>query len=239
MNFFLKRWLSDSASAHVPTRPRKLSIENLEDRTVPAIVIPDVADAQGPVRVGAASTITGNGFDPQTVLNPTDPNQVVTVFTRAAGAGTALGFQVSTDRGQSWAAQFPTVNVLSDPLTANFGFDPFIALDSPSAAYDRNGNLYVAYIQRNAANTSGALVLDKFTVDAFGNVAHVGNQQVLYRWANQDPIFNPVVGVNNLLPSFTDPVTGQVSTNSGAGRGVYVAWNTSATQTGFGFDGGL
>ncbi len=234
MNFFLKRWLSDSASAHVPTRPRKLSIENLEDRTVPAIVIPDVADAQGPVRVGAASTITGNGFDPQTVLNPTDPNQVVTVFTRAAGAGTALGFQVSTDRGQSWAAQFPTVNVLSDPLTANFGFDPFIALDSPSAAYDRNGNLYVAYIQRNAANTSGALVLDKFTVDAFGNVAHVGNQQVLYRWANQDPIFNPVVGVNNLLPSFTDPVTGQVSTNSGAGRGVYVAWNTSATQTGFG-----
>lgn len=266
MNFFPTRWLSDSVNkpSHVPARLRKLGVEFLEDRTVPSITIPDVADITGPVQVVGSSltdpnvpnaVVNADSYNPQTVLNPVNPNQIVTVFTQVLFGpggipnGTALGITTSNDRGQTWVTQTVGNATVTDPLTGT-GFIGFTDVDSPSVAFDRAGNLYVAYIQRNLANTSGVLVLDKFStavsfladpVNGRLGITNLNAQRVLYRYTQQDPIFNPVVGVNNLLPTFTDPGSGQVNTNFAAGRGVYVAWNTAATQTGFtgGSDGTL
>jgi len=37
---------------------------------------------------------------------------------------------------------------------------------------------------------------------------------VIYRWFDQDPAMNPVVGIDDNVPSFTDPSTGQVQTDT-------------------------
>lgn len=81
MNFSLKRWLSDSDKpVRLPSRSQRLNFETLEDRTTPSITIPDVPDTTPPVSATDQSSIA-SGYDPQTVINPSNHQQVVTAYT--------------------------------------------------------------------------------------------------------------------------------------------------------------
>src|SRR5207237_3647713 len=50
----------------------------------------------------------------------------------------------------------------------------------------------------------------------------------LYRWAIQEPAYNPTVTVDTNVPSYTDPLTGRTQTDPFSNT-IYVAWNTNAT----------
>ncbi|MBX9584678.1 MAG: FG-GAP-like repeat-containing protein, partial [Gemmataceae bacterium] len=122
-----------------------------------------------------------------------------------------------------------------------------------SVAFDRTGRVYVTAAEHNAARTSGAIVLYAFDFNA-GTPSLVdldpgdlndgafddprfdptgggftNSAAVLYRWLGADAALNPTVAVNNNPASYTDPETGRTVTDTLAGKGVFVAWNTVAT----------
>jgi hypothetical protein len=81
------------------------------------------------------------------------------------------------------------------------------------------------------------VVFQKFSFATGVPVNTVANT-VLERWynpvvTNADPIFNPVVAVDNNLTSYTDSATVATQTDSmatmvgGHAKAVYIPWNTS------------
>jgi subtilisin-like proprotein convertase family protein len=134
----------------------------------------------------------------------------------------------------------------------NGGMLPYPVAAEPSVAIDRNENVYLVWserstdISRNSPNVEGAIVFQKFDfssgapiivqiADQRGVVQGPGggagapvlvNHRILYQYNFADPAVNPVVAVDNNLPTFTDPETGAVQTDPFAGE-VYVAWGTN------------
>src|SRR5205807_3123327 len=100
-------------------------------------------------------------------------------------------------------------------------------------------NIYVSYLERDAVFNSGALVVNKWDfsgsspilqdLDPADNFGFGNTSNVLYRWFNQDPALNPYIAIDSNLPTFTDPETNAVQTDTMSGKGIYVAWNTDAT----------
>ena len=95
--------------------------------------------------------------------------------------------------------------------------------------FDRSEDFYVVRSEHNAANTSGALVLDKFDYSGAspasitrvrlnsliaGPLAANAFDKVVYKWDNSDPAYSPTVAVDNNDPIFTDPQTHLVQTDS-------------------------
>lgn len=125
-------------------------------------------------------------------------------------------------------------------------------------AWSRDGFVYIVNTQTDLAKNSGALVVHSFDMTG-GTPRHRdldivtgfpvpdgtkgnfplsdGYGSVIYRWAaGQDPAFNPAIGLDNNVPTFTDPQTGQVThvdtmvnAVTGAPKGIYVAWGTKFT----------
>src|SRR5262249_23603029 len=122
--------------------------------------------------------------------------------------------------GTTWSTTPVAVNNLVDPTSFSTPQAQFTQNEHVSVSYDRLHNFYLVSAQHNNANDSGAIVLSKFNfsgsaptrvdLDPLGTT----QDQVLYRWSGQDPAFNPVVAVDTNLPSFTDPVSGKVQTDT-------------------------
>lgn len=240
MNFpsFLKmlrsRWSDDRS--HRRSRPRtaqgrpRLNVEALEDRTLmavlPAAVV--VPDSQSPL----------NGtHNPSLAIDPTNPDRIVMV----SGAGTDLDGSYSVTGGVDWESLGSIRVGLLDPTSPINNLTAYPQATNPSVAFDRSGNFYTLHVEHDAANTRGALVLQKFTFasDSVGRPTIVaidldpntfGNHRVLYEWFGADPVLNPVIAVNNNLPFFRDPDTGEVQADPYASfEPIYVAWNTNNT----------
>ena len=266
---FLRRWARSGArpKAAPAARPAKLRVEEVEARVVPAAVpLPLVGTAQ------AIPGATGTYAQPSAAVDPTDPDNLVMV----ANNGTIMTAFVSTDGGERWTAFFdnaatPAPNRTSVSRHQDPGIDPLgrtraqTALTNTigaSAAFSRDGTIYIAAVEQNAATgavaTSGALVLYAFDFNGgrpaiidldpdnlndgafgfFGGGWADSRANVLYRWYNaagteRDGAFNPTVAVNNNLPTFTDPESGRTVVDTMAGKAVYVAWNTITSQSGF------
>jgi subtilisin-like proprotein convertase family protein len=193
--------------------------EALEDRTLMSTL---------PAAVVTNQTTIAAGFSPTIVQDPTNASNLVEFQANSAGT---LGGSYSRNGGSTWTA-FPTfVNIADPALTtfANVAAPPkFTVVTNPTAAWDRSENIYITEIERNTDNSSGALVFQRFSFSTGAPVSLI-KDTVLERWFQTDPILNPVVAVDNNLPTFTDPVTAAVQTDTMVGKAVYVAWNTLHT----------
>src|SRR5689334_21129293 len=99
--------------------------------------------------------------------DPTNNQNAVEVYVTSAGQ--RLGMSYSTDGGLSWTGVLNTdpggtdlYLSITDPTINSTPPTPFSQVTNPTVAWDRFGNIYVTAIERNAANTSGALVFEKF-----------------------------------------------------------------------------
>jgi subtilisin-like proprotein convertase family protein len=208
-------------------RGRRLAVRALEERTLMS-----TTSAVPPALVNSPGNF-GNGISPQVLIDPVHPTQVLEVDS----TGTAPEVRVNTGSGWNTVA---TIAARTDPVASTTSTVPFAQVTNPSIAFDRTDSFYIVALEHNAAFTSGAVVLNKFSF-AGGTVTQQINNEVLYAWDGQDPAFNPVVAVDNNLPTFTDPATGKVQTDTlatlvpgpgGVGlvpKALFVAWNTNVT----------
>jgi hypothetical protein len=145
-------------------------------------------------------------------------------------------------------------SALTDPFTGL----PYPEISNTSVSFDRTNRntIYVVSTQHNPATNNGALVFNKFTVDengagftldtSLGNIPGSSGDYLLYRWFNgnaalSNPAFNPYIAIDNNEPTYIDPVTGMVQTDTMATlvddpfdldptrlipKGIYVAFNT-------------
>jgi subtilisin-like proprotein convertase family protein len=213
-----------------PSRSAKPHVQLLEDRTLLAVLPPAVV---------SNPTSLANGISPQVVIDPVNPQKVVEVHTTITSG--LAGFY-STNAGQTWTS-FALPGNTTDPNISNtITQSSFAEVTSPSVAFDRTENFYVVCSEHDATFTSGAIIFNKFSFTGSAPVLNFNDlNHHLYTWFQQDPAYNPVVAVDNNQPTFTDPTTGQVQTDSlatlvnlpGVGlvpKAVYVAWNTNFTE---------
>src|SRR5262249_14837417 len=154
-------------------------VELLEDRTLmtttpsplPAALV--TADSQRPLFDGTAF---GAASTPMVVADPLDPQPLVAVAvtgTKVNAGNSGVTGAYSTNGGRDWLFFAPNpaqrlwdevtgVPPSPGPNPAGFPTFAFTQANSPSVAFDRNHQFYVVFTETNAAQTSGALVLDKF-----------------------------------------------------------------------------
>jgi subtilisin-like proprotein convertase family protein len=179
----LRNWVARGSRVPAPRPTAKLRLEEVEHRVVPATT-PAVTSTAA---IGVPNT--GGGFTPQVVVDPSNPNTLAMVVAQPQG----ILAQISFDGGVSWTKlrdtnspfnanpavsdvpqTFPgdtSRGMLVDPTVAN----PFSALprenrgytnaSEPTIAFTRSGSVYIAYLQHNAAKTSGALVVERFDIN--------------------------------------------------------------------------
>ncbi|MCS7047074.1 MAG: hypothetical protein NZO58_12020, partial [Gemmataceae bacterium] len=248
----VRRFKGNSAAGRRSTA--RLEVEALENRlvmsTLPAPTVTDLAQLDG---VAASNPV----FGPQVAMDPLNPNTLVEVHGwlgpgNVTGAANQINGQLwgnySFDGGRTWATSGGVFlnSAIIDPATGG----PYEQISNVSVSFDRSNRnqLYVVMRQHNTANTSGAIVFNRYTLTTGGFVQDqaVGDK-VLYRWfnsalVNADPAFNTYIGIDNNEPSYVDPITGLVQTDTMATmiddpfdadptrlipKAIYVAWNTN------------
>lgn len=274
---YFRHWMNRirgpmKASARRPRMWPKLGVELFEERVVPASL---------PAPVASSRSTIGAGFDPSVAVNPADPNQlvmasttgtIITVRSSVDGGITWRTFFTSAPTAAGTATPperiyNPAINpsaLVSTPSQRAYtnAYNPTVAFTRP----DTSGisYVYLSHLEtdNSAGKLNGALVLHKFdmttattptSVNLNDVSASEGNStgKILYTWANQDPILNPTIAVDNNLASFTDPglddvdgtfdfgETTYTDTMSRANAPIYVAWNTNATAPQTPFQAGL
>lgn len=208
----------------------RLRLEEVEQRLAPATL--------PPVTASDTRTLPGGNFAPQAVADPTNPNTIVVVSATNPTVGAVLSGQISRDAGQTWT-NFTIANP-DTGVNAGPGGTQLTTVNSPSVAFSRTGDLYVAWTSTTTDFfTAGVLRVASFTVPqvrpASGNgVAILNPSVVLYQWLGQDPVFNPTIAVDNNVDEYTDPDTALSTPQDtmlradNSGKAVYVAWNTNA-----------
>ena len=131
----------------------------------------------------------------------------------------------STDEGRTWTS-FNVALPLLDPAVLQTVTTYYVQITDVSVAFDRNHHFYVVSSEHNAAFTSGAIVLQRFDfsgtvpiqdltlghLDPITDTEILDGNTVIYQWFGQDnngnpidPAANPVMGIDDNDPSFTDP----------------------------------
>jgi subtilisin-like proprotein convertase family protein len=221
------------------SRHYQFDLEGLEARTLLA-TIPAVTPTNSPLVNLSAPMGNGPGAQegsPLVEVDPLDPAKIVSVWVNndtadipAPGPQVFVEGDYSVNGGQSWAS-FQASVVLLDPNTTNPTV-PYLQITNPSVAFDRSGNFFVLLDEHNGGGNSGALVVEKYAFTGDAPVA-VRYQQpsggsnpynIIYQWLPaDDQAFDPTMAVDDNIPSFTDPTTGDVQTDISSGN-VYVAW---------------
>ncbi len=167
-----------------------------------------------------------NESSPSIAVSPNDANKMVMVWQEGAQIPTAATpinarMAYSLDGGQSWT-NFALPLPIFDPALPG-GNARVNRVTDATVSFDRNDNLYIVDAQQTAGNASGAIVLQKYNFRGNAPVQTIANK-IIYAW-NGDAAINPVLAVDNTLPTFTDPNTGQTLNNPFVGY-VYIAWGT-------------
>jgi subtilisin-like proprotein convertase family protein len=239
------------------SRTQRLNVELLEDRTLLSVLPPPVISNQQALSATFPTTPLSDHplIGAQVMVDPYNPNDVVATASYdpnfpdpLKGVVPGLRIWYSIDAGASWSNPI-SVNNLLDPnsfATATAPQLPFSQNEHASLAFDTLHNFYIVSSEHDNANTSGAIALLKYSFSGgipapvSLDASNPSGEYVLYRWSNQDPAYNPVVGIDTNVPSFTDPVTGFVQRDSMANtlldrfgnpqpKVIYVAWNTNFT----------
>jgi subtilisin-like proprotein convertase family protein len=220
-------------------------VEGLEDRRLMSVLPPAVVsnsrglfnNSLNPLTVGQGP----GGFSPQVVVDPVDPTKLVAVFdgtppefSPCAIIGRYLQVAYSTNGGETWSSAGQITNI-TDPRNAPFDTAGcgYPHSDSAGVTFDRQHNFYtiVSENDNNPTTGEGAIVLQKFNFSGSAPTQTISNN-VLYKWDGYDAALNPVIAVDNNLPSYTDPTTGLTQVDTMVGKAVYVAWNTQNATPG-------
>src|SRR5262249_50713291 len=129
------------------------------------------------------------------------------------------------DGGLSWTPLAMPANLI-DPTSTPTSPQPFLQSTNASVGFDRSDNFYIVYSEHKADQSAGAIVLQKFSLSG-GVETQLITNNVLYEWI-VDSAINPVMTVDDNLPTFTDPTTGAVQNDPFSGD-IYVTWSTSDT----------
>lgn len=201
---------------------RSVSLEALEPRTLMA-VLPAALIAGRGIVAGSG----GNQSSPSIAVNPTDPEQLVAVWTRsdpalAPGPTVIAEGAVSNNGGGTWTP-FNPAKVLIDPTSAANAPALFAQTTDASVDTDRNGNFYVVVSEHKADNTAGAILLNKFSFSSPSS-ASIDDESV-YAWT-ADQALKPTIAVDKNVATFSDvDGSGQRRTQTDPTAGsVYVAW---------------
>jgi subtilisin-like proprotein convertase family protein len=230
-----------------------LSLDRLEDRTLPSVLPLPVISGHNPIApppVTGSTTFSRNLSDPSIAVDPSDPNTAVAVWvqhdhnTLANPPDTfSVKAAFTMNAGGSWNSLSPTLS--NDSLPANLT-DPlhsstttvvsFPVSSDPSVAFDRNGFFYILESEHAVDNSSGALVLFRGQVTSgietfpqqighqFGGPLDDPTQgKILYEWVG-DQVVRPSLAVDAGVSTFTDQ--GVMQTDPSAGN-VYVSWATN------------
>ncbi len=198
----------------------------------------------------------GTHNTPSVAVDPTNPNNVVAMFTTVAATSnplyhapvddgtTFIQGAISTNAGQTWTPfrmgsyEF----TLTDPTEIPSPGDPDNSLEQatdPSVAFDRNGNFYVVWVEHRPDNAVGDVRYAKFRFNGSAPVPLATPNYpngALYYWAAASPgqadvAMNPTIAVDTNVPFFTDPTTGQTQSDPFSGN-VYIGWDTNNIQPG-------
>ncbi len=174
------------------------------------------------------ATNLGAGLSPTVAVDPLDPTKIVEVQAVEAKTNSSVAGVYSVDEGRTWTA-FTVTTSLADPAGGSF-----LQTTDSDVVFDRNHHFYVVSSEHNAANTSGAIVMQRFdftgttplqdlSLDSdigLGGIGTAGDT-VIYRWFGTDnngnaidPAANPRIGIDDNVPTFKDPVTGATQTDS-------------------------
>lgn len=174
----------------------------------------------------------GNDSSPQIAVDRYNPNKLVAVWTDHNIAGSPEPeYQVkgafSTNGGLSWTPLAGLPAVMIDPSSGS-NPHPYDRVSRPTVAFDASDNFYVLEIQQSADQvTAGDVLLKPYSFSGATPVA--GATVDVYGWNRSatvpivKAVRDAVIGVDDNLPSFTDPATGITQTDAGSGR-VYIAW---------------
>ena len=238
------------------SRNYRIDLEGLESRTLLA-TIPAASVVAGTSPI-SLSALGGNGSganenSPLVAVDPLDPQKIVSVWidndtpniTFTPFTQVLIEGDYSIDGGKDWTAFISQANDLNEPLMIDPNSPPtspyeYQQITNPSLGFDHNGNFYVLMEEHNAAGTSGAIVLQKynfaagspeiqrFKLPTQGGASNEFN--ILYQWLpGDDAAVAPTMAVDDNVPSFTDPVTGEIQTDLSSGN-VYVAWSSTIIQ---------
>ncbi len=223
-------------------------LEGLEARTllatIPAAAIATVdGTPEPPVSltpfVEATTTADGNANSPTVMLNPYNSQDVVAVWTvdisnlsPTPQTTSILEGAYSSDGGTTWSELDGLGGVFFDPNTSN-PVVPYAQVTDPSLGFDNANDFYVLSSQHNAANSSGSVVLDKFTFSGSGSVVQdsIGSDgndtNVIYQWLpTSDYAYSPTIAVDSgSVPSTVTTPPAGVLADPFVGN-VYVAWAT-------------
>ena len=231
-----------------PKKARKsrnpwFDLEGLESRTllatIPAATVATInGTATTPVNLtsfpDATATVGGNANSPTVMVNPYDSQQVVAVWavdisnlSPTPQTTSIIEAAVSTNAGTTWRSLSGVGNVLFDPATSNPEV-PYTQVTDPSIGFDSKNDFYVLESQHNGGNTSGTIVLDKFTFTANGGVSQSLNNQPVYFWLpTGDAAYTPTLAVDSgTFPSTMSSPPPNVPADP-AVNDVYVAWATN------------
>jgi large repetitive protein len=202
------------------TRLRQMALEALETRalmaTIPGAVVTNQVDV---------SNSGGNQSSPSIAVDPTNPLNVVSVWTRidpnlAPGPTVITEGAYSTNGGGSWT-KFSPNSILTDPTSSATAPAPYAQTTDATVDFDRNGNFYVLVSEHTASNSAGSLVLNKFNLSS-GTAAHVISDETVYNWS-VDQAVKPTLAVDDNLATFTDGASTQTDLTAGD---IYIAWGS-------------
>jgi hypothetical protein len=215
-----------------------LAVEALEERNLLSGSPADLPPVRSSGLVDISQTTLPNYvFTPSVVVDPMNPQHMVTAYVShdtlpAGNSATFVEWKYSLDGGLTWnTSPFSFISNVSDPNTKPVV--PYNEANYPTVAMDRNGNVYLLREESDATaagspNTSGALVLDKYSFPSAGTTGPtpVFQNELVDQWITNNIAYNPTLVVNANAPTYTDPTSGLTQTDPTAGA-VYVAWDTN------------
>ena len=227
-------------------RARRMAMEALEPRALMAVA--PLAPVFDPQSVNAASfagldslrTISGgNVFDssPTIAVNRYNPEKLVATWVTHNPAVsfpsvTANG-AYSNDSGLTWSP-IALPGARTDPSSPPTAPHAYNAISQPSVTFDGKDNFYVLEIQHTDDFKAGQVLVQPFNFSGLQPIAKALTQFPTFYQGGPAPAFaNPqtairdaVIAADDNLASFTDPTTGAVQTDPGAGN-IYIAWETN------------
>jgi subtilisin-like proprotein convertase family protein len=221
---------------------RRLTLEDLEARTLMATAPLPIVTGQASLSSNQASN-TSNDSSPSVAVDPVNPLKMVMVYTHHDPKNAQIfatpfvaEAEFTVDGGKTWSPLGLPINQF-DPSTSNPEVQ-YTQAFAQGVGIDQNQLLYIGVLENDSANTSGAVITEKFDFSSATPVQINVNgpgappDNVVYQWNRSDPnvpnasleqsFDNFTLVVDSNAASFTDPTTGQVQTDPNAGN-VYIA----------------
>ncbi|MEO6811427.1 MAG: Ig-like domain-containing protein [Isosphaeraceae bacterium] len=210
------------------SRLRRIALEPLESRTLLAVLPAPLVSGQATISGPGGNGSRGDESNPSIAIDRYNPLKQVVVWTRddpliGGDTTTIVEGKYSNDGGQTWSGLGSLGGAMRDPTTPSTAPKNFAQITDASVAFGPGDSVYVLTSQHSTSNATGALVLNTYD---FSGTAPVASPRTVVREWIQDPVFTPMLAVDDNLPSYSDTdASGLVRTQTDPYSGtVYIAW---------------